>query len=320
MPDFLNQASVLSLRCFVAVVNANSFSTAARQLRMAPSSVTKHLQLLERATGAALVHRTTRRISVTDAGEAFYARCVDILEQLEGAVAGIAGEQAAGGHLRVTAPPSFASAVLAPGLPRFLEQHPGATVDLVVSSDVPDLVRERVDLAIFIGDELPTKQAQVVLAEGPQVLCASPAYLKAHGTPLSLADLEQHRCLCPRFSEVAETWHLRSGKEWQSMRPNAVLLSDNGDALRSACIAGAGIGNFYRFHVAEGLAKRTLVEVLPQHPLRAKTIYAVLPHRHMIRPLVRGFTAFLREEVEGALGATAKLTSQRSGRKARTAS
>lgn len=304
MPDFLNQASVLSLRCFVAVVNANSFSSAARQLRMAPSSVTKHLQLLERATGAALVHRTTRRISVTDAGEAFYARCVDILEQLEGAVAGIAGEQAAGGHLRVTAPPSFASSVVAPGLARFLERHPGATVDLCVNSDIPDLVRERVDVAIFIGEELPTKQAQLMLAESTQVLCASPEYLQAHGTPQSLNDLERHRCLCPRFSEVAETWHLRLGNAWKAVRPDAVLLSDNGDALRGACLAGAGIGNFYRFHVTEDLVRGKLVEVLPQHPLRAKTIYAILPHRHMIRPLVRGFVAFLHEEIQAMLRAT----------------
>jgi len=301
MPDYLNQASVLSLRCFVAVVNANSFTAAARQLRMAPSSVTKHLQLLERATGAALVHRTTRRITVTDAGEAFYGRCVDILEQLEGAVAGIAGQQAAGGHLRVTAPPSFASAVVAPGLPRFYELHPRATVDLVVNSDVPDLVRERVDVAIFIGEELPTKQAQVMLAESPQVLCASPNYLQVRGTPQSVDDLEHHRCLCPRFSEVAETWHFQVGSDLKAVRPNAVLLSDNGDALRSACRSVAGIGNFYRFHVGKDLARGTLVEVLPRFPLRSKTIYAVLPHRNLIRPLVRAFTAFLREEVQAIL-------------------
>jgi DNA-binding transcriptional LysR family regulator len=318
MPDFLNQASVLSLRCFVAVVDAHSFSSAARQLRMAPSSVTKHLQLLERATGAALVHRTTRRISVTDAGEAFYARCVDILEQLEGAIAGIAGEQAAGGHLRVTAPPSFASAVVAPGLTRFLERHPGATVDLCVNSDIPDLVRERVDVAIYIGEELPTKQAQMMLAESAQVLCASPAYLQSHGTPQSLGDLERHRCLCPRFSEVAETWHLRAGNAWKPVRPDAVLLSDNGDALRGACLSGAGIGNFYRFHVAQDLARGTLVEVLPQHPLRAKTIYAILPHRHMIRPLARGFTAFLREEVQAMLESTKASPAQSVRKRVRT--
>jgi len=304
MPDFLNQASVLSLRCFVAVVDAHSFSSAARQLRMAPSSVTKHLQLLERATGAALVHRTTRRISVTDAGEAFYARCVDILEQLEGAIAGIAGEQAAGGHLRVTAPPSFASSVVAPGLARFLKRHPGATVDLCVNSDIPDLVRERVDVAIYIGEELPTKQAQLELAETSQVLCASPAYLRTQGAPQTVKDLERHNCLCPRFSEVAETWHLRVGNAWKPVRPDAVLLSDNGDALRGACLAGVGIGNFYRFHVADDLARGTLIEVLPQHPLRPKTIYAILPHRHMVRPLVRGFTAFLVDEVQAALKAT----------------
>lgn len=323
MPDLLNQASVLSLRCFVAVVDSNSFSSAARQLRMAPSSVTKQVQLLERATAAALVHRTTRRISVTDAGEAFYARCVDILEQLEGAIAGISGEQAAGGHLRVTAPPSFASAVVAPGLTRFLDRHPHATVDLCVNSDIPDLVRERVDVAIFIGEELPTKQAQIALAESPQVLCASPDYLRSHGTPQSLNDLGRHRCLCPRFSEVAETWHLRVGNAWKAVRPDAALLSDNGDALRGACLSGAGIGNFYRFHVAEDLAHGRLVEVLPQHPLRPKTIHAILPHRHMIRPLVRGFIAFLQEEVRIVLKPTessaVRVARTRSRKRTRTA-
>jgi len=301
MPNLLNQASVLSLRCFVAVVDAHSFSVAARQLRMAPSSVTKHVQLLERATGAALVHRTTRRISVTEAGEAFYARCVDILEQLEGAVAGIAGEQAAGGHLRVTAPPSFASTVVAPSMERFLAAHPGVTVDLSVTSATPDLVRERIDVAIFIGDEPATKQARVVLAESAQVLCASPAYLQAHAAPRSPDDLEQQRCLCPRFSDAAETWHLWQGGAWRAVRPNAVLLSDNGEALRRACLAGTGIGNFYRFHVGEDLLRGALVEVLPRYPLRAKTIYAILPHRHMVRPLVRSFTAFLSEEVRTML-------------------
>jgi len=302
MPNLLNQASVLSLRCFVALVDAHSFSVAARQLRMAPSSVTKHVQLLERATGAALVHRTTRRVSVTEAGEAFYARCVDILEQLEGAVAGIAGEQAAGGHLRVTAPPSFASTVVAPSMERFLARHPSATVDLHVTSAVPDLVRERIDVAVFIGDEPQTKQARMVLAESPQVLCASPAYLKTHGLPQSPGDLERQRCLCPRFSEVAETWYLRQRNAWKAVRPNAVLLSDNGEVLRRACLAGTGIGNFYRFHVGEDLARGALVEVLPQHPLRPKTIYAILPHRHMVRPLVRAFTAFLGEEVQIMMG------------------
>ena len=301
MTDLLNQASVLSLRCFVAVVDANSFSVAARQLRMAPSSVTKHVQLLERATGAALVHRTTRRISVTDAGETFYGRCVDILEQLEGAVSGIAGEQKAGGHLRVTAPPSFAATVVAPGLARFFERHPGVSVEPCLKSDIPHLVRERIDVAIFIGEELPTKQARLTLAECPQVLCASPAYLRKHPTLKSLDDLEKHNCLCPRFSEVAETWHLRHGNAWKAVRPNAVLLSDNGEALRRACLEGAGIGNFYRFHVGEDLARGSLIEVLPQHPLRAKAIWAVLPHRHMIRPLVRSFTAFLSEEVRSTV-------------------
>lgn len=293
--DLLNDASVLSLRCFVAVVDTQSFSSAARQLRLSTSSVTKHVQLLERVAGSALLHRTTRRSSITEAGEAFYPQCVDILNQLERAVVGIASAQKAGGHLRVAAPPAFASTVVAPRIAGFLASHPGASLDLIVTATPPDVVKERTDVAIVIDDAPANKQPCIVLAESPRVLCASPAYLAAFGVPASLDELETtHHCLCSRISEVAVPWTLHEQGQWRTVRPNAVLLSDNGEALRRACMAGAGLGVFYRFHVGDDLERGSLVEVLPRHPARTRTIHAMLPHRKMVRPLVQSFTAFLK--------------------------
>src|SRR3954469_11498454 len=115
----LNEASILSLRCFAAVVETQSFSSAARQLRLGPSSVTKHVQLIENAVNVALVHRTTRRVSVTDAGERFYDQWLSILAQLDSGTAVMVAEKELSGHVRVPAPPSFASAALGPSIHAF---------------------------------------------------------------------------------------------------------------------------------------------------------------------------------------------------------
>ena len=164
----LNNASVLSLRCFAAVVETQSFSSAARQLRLAPSSVTKHIQTLENAVNVALVHRTTRRISVTEAGERFYENCLAILAQIESAAAIMVEERALSGHMRVTAPPAFAVTVLGPNLPMFLDEHPGLTVDLIVTSAAPDLIRDRIDVAIMLHSAPESKLTHFFLSGCPR--------------------------------------------------------------------------------------------------------------------------------------------------------
>jgi DNA-binding transcriptional LysR family regulator len=121
--SMLDDASILSLRCFAAVVETQSFSSAARQLRLAPSSVTKHVRLIEKAVNVALLHRTTRRVSVTEAGERFYDQCLAILAQIESAVLEVVAEKELSGHLRVTAPPSVAAAMLGPHIHDFLREY-----------------------------------------------------------------------------------------------------------------------------------------------------------------------------------------------------
>jgi DNA-binding transcriptional LysR family regulator len=299
----LYDASILSLRCFVAVVETQNFSSAARQLRLAASSVTKHVQLLERALEVALFYRTTRRISVTDAGERFYEQCVGILSQIDSATAVVAAEKALTGHLRVTAPPSFAATALGPNIHEFLRQHPGLSVDVIVTSATPDLIRDRIDVAITVQEQPETKLAHVLLASSPRAICAAPAYIARRGMPATPEDLSRHDCVCGRFSDVAETWQLRRDGAWQGVQVASSLLSDSGELLRQACLRGAGIGNFYLFHVRNDLAEGRLVRVLPEYESRPKAIYAVLPHRQIVRPQTKAFVEFARGLAKGALHA-----------------
>ena len=294
----LNSASILSLRCLVAVVETQSFSSAARQLRLAASSVTKHVQLLENALGVALVHRTTRRVSVTDAGERFYEQCVAILAQIDSAAAVAVAERSLGGHLRVNATPSFAATMLGPHLHRFLTDHPELSVDVMVSSATPDLIRDRIDVAITLQEEPESKLTHVLLAESPRAICASPLYVERFGMPRDPKDLDRHECISGRFSELAEAWILRHGRgDWHAVHVRSRLLSDNGDLLRQACLTGAGIGNFYLFHVKADLDAGQLVRVLPGYESKPKNIYAVIPHRQIVRPQTRAFIDFVRQLV-----------------------
>lgn len=294
----LNDASILSLRCFVAVVETTSFSSAARQLRLAASSVTKHVQLLEHALNVALVHRTTRRISVTEAGERFYDQCVGILAQVDSAAAVMVTERELTGHLRVTAPPSFAAVVLAPHIHEFLADHRGLSVDVIVTSATPDLIRDRIDVAIALQEEPVSKLAHVPLAASPRALCAAPAYARRCGLPERPEDIARHECLSSRFSELAEVWLVRRrgdvGADWQPVQFRSRLLSDNGDLLRQACITGAGIGNFYDFHVRADIEAGLLLRVLPDYEVRPRHIYAVIPHRQIVRPQTKCFIEFVR--------------------------
>lgn len=291
----LNDASIMALRCFVAVVQTQSFSSAARQLRLAPSSVTKHVKTLEAALGSALVHRTTRLVSVTDAGESFYERCVNILNEIDSAAAMIASERQLSGHLRVVAPPSFAASILGPNLHLFLADHPGMSVDVIVTSATPNLIRDRVDVAIALDSDPKSKLAHILLAQCERVLCASPGYIEAHGSPKSPEDLQRYDCIASRFSDLAEDWVLRRRTGWEAINVRSRLLSDNGELLRQACLRGAGIGNFYRFHVDGDLRSGDLAPVLAEFEVKPKNIYAVLPHRQIIRPQARAFVDFARQ-------------------------
>jgi DNA-binding transcriptional LysR family regulator len=292
--QILNHVSMLSLRCFVAVVETQSFTSAARQLRVAPSSVTKHVQLIETAFDVALVHRTTRRISVTEAGERFYEQCLSILSQIDSASAAIGAERTLSGHLRVTAPPSFVAAFLGPHLPAFMREHPAISIDVNVNSATEDLIRNRIDVAITLRREPQSKLTHFWLASCPLSLCASPDYLARHGTPRKPDDLMRHACLSGRHSDLAEGWTLGRDGAWQVINPPYRLLSDNGDLLRQGALGGAGIGAFYDFHVGDDLRAGRLMRVLPNFALTPRNAFAIIPHKTIVRPQAKAFIDFVQ--------------------------
>lgn len=297
--SLLNDVRVISLRCFAAVVETRSFSSAARQLRISPSSVTKHIHALESSLGVALVHRTTRQVSVTEAGEHLYRSCQAVLVQIDNAAGPLAGDHRLEGHLRMVAPPAFAVTILGPQIPGFLAQHPRLTLDVFVSSSTPDLIRERLDLAITLREDLESKQPHFQLGPIARVLCASPSYVALRGLPTRIEDLQQHDVVASRFTQRADVWELKAGTRFRTAKIRPRLLSDNGELQRQACLNGAGIGAFYEFHVRKDLAAGRLVRLLPQHETRPHNLYVSLPHREIVRPQARAFIEFLRGLVEG---------------------
>lgn len=289
----LDAAGILSLRIFVAVAEARSFSAAARQLRLSPSAVTNHVLNLEGMLGVALFHRTTRRVTITAAGELFYEQTQAILNHIDDALQKLVPSSDPTGHIRVIAPPAFAVRIIGPNLGRFLNEHPGVSVDVIVSSATPDIIADRIDVAFLLRQEIDSKAPHQILSSSPRVFCATPDYLERHGTPQTPRDLLDHRCLSNMVASTAEPWAVMEGKEIQQIHVKGPLLSDNGSLIRSVCLAGSGIGNFYRFHVGDDLRNGDLVEVLREYQPNSNKIFVLTPHRRMIRPLVQIFIDFV---------------------------
>ncbi|WP_188052299.1 LysR family transcriptional regulator [Aureimonas fodinaquatilis] len=277
----LDETPLSALRIFRAVVDAEGYSAAARHMKVSVSSVSKTVSALERALGAALLFRTTRKVSVTEAGLRFYEHCLTILKEVDS----VAVAQADGmrGHLRISAPPSVASELLGPGLRSFLAAHPHLKVDLFVTSALPDIVKDRIDVALVLRGWPEVKMANRLVARLSRVLCASPGYLEEKGAPATASDLLQHTCLVSLIGGKADPWVLGRGGRRTAVPIDPVLSCDNGDMLRSACVAGMGIANLYEFYARRDLVSGTLVRVLPQDQQDPVGLYAILPHREIVR-------------------------------------
>jgi DNA-binding transcriptional LysR family regulator len=197
------------MKVFCAVVEAESFTGAAARLEMARSMVTKHVGALEEHLGARLLNRTTRRVSRTEAGHAYYERCRELLAELEEMDAAVHRlDERPRGLLKVSAPVSFGVRHLAPAVAGFMALHPELRIDLQVNDRVVDLLEEGFDLAIRIGRLADSSLVARPLATTRMLLCASPAYLERHGAPAAPADLAQHRCLAYSLQSTRHEWQL----------------------------------------------------------------------------------------------------------------
>ncbi|MBU4611862.1 LysR family transcriptional regulator [Achromobacter sp. GG226] len=285
------------LETVVAVATLGSLSAAARAEGVAPALIGRRIDALEARLGVKLLMRTTRRITLTPEGENFIDEARNILRELEDAEAMVAqGGATPTGHLRLTAPAGFGRRHVAPLLPGFLAAYPGVSASLDLTDRLTDLVRERYDCAVRVGDVVDANLVAIHLAENRRVVVASPTYLATHGTPRAPADLLQHNCLTlGAGSSQHRGWLFRQAGENVVQRVNGNLSCSDGAALLDWALAGLGLAWRSLWEVRQALADGELVTVLDDVAAPPNAIHALLPQRKHLPLRVRVFVDYLRQ-------------------------
>ena len=284
---------------FIQVIDAGSFTAAADKLELSKSVISKYVTRLEAQLGVRLLNRTTRRLHLTEAGRLFYTRCQAGLEEIEAAELEVTElQKAPRGTLRMNTPMSFGILHIAPALKDFQLRCPDVTIDMNLEDRQIKLVEEGYDLAIRIA-ELPDSSL-VARRLGPcrHVICASPAYLKQHGTPRTPDDLKLHRALTYGYHDSPREWKmLNNSGQYNSVQINSVMHMNNSLALREAALAGAGLLLCPTFVVGPDIRRGDLKPVLTQYKLLEVSIYAIYPQRQYLSPKVKAFLEFLAERI-----------------------
>ena len=286
------------MQAFVAVVDRGSLSAAAEQLEVSAVMVGKYLQQLESHVGARLLQRNTRRQSLTDAGRNYLAGCRAVLEQVQQAEASVEGlQRQPQGVLRISAPVTWGSCVLAPLVARYLAAHPRVSVELDLSNRRVDLIEEQFDAVVRMGALGSAEWVARPLPPYAMQICASPAYLKRRGTPQHPSDLGSHDCLTHLAWRGGHGWRLRGCPE-QDWSEHSRLLCNDGDGLRRAALAGAGLVLQPAVLLAEDVAAGRLVPVLADFLPEPRPLHLVyLPDRRP-RPKLSSFVEFLLAAVD----------------------
>ncbi|WBS05427.1 LysR family transcriptional regulator [Pseudoduganella sp. SL102] len=283
------------VEAFSAVVEQGGFARAATVLDMTPSSVSRLVKALEGELGVRLLNRTTRAMSLTEAGQRFHADSAAALAQLHGACER-AAQQAAEpqGTLRVSAPVAFGRSHVVPHLAAFLGRFPQVRLDLLITDRLVDIVAERVHVAIRIGRLDDSTLVARKLLPNRRILAASPDYLARRGTPAGVAELEAHECLVSTVNHDGEVWKLQGAGGERAVRPRGRVRSDNGDAVHRLAVDGMGICFRSAVSLEEDLRAGRLVQVLPGWTGKESGVYAMAPSRPM-GPAARALTDFLVE-------------------------
>jgi DNA-binding transcriptional LysR family regulator len=289
---------------FARVVEEESFSSAARRLGVSKATVSKEVARLEDHLGVRLLNRTTRRLSLTDVGQAFYERCARIVEEAEEAERAVTTWQSAPrGLLRVSAPVSFGRTWVAPHLPRFLAKYPDLKLELSLNDRFVDLIEEGFDVAIRIARLPDSSLIARRLSPSNRAIYAAPAYLKQHGTPAHPRDLTRHNCLTYSLQATGDAWRLDGPGGEVSVRVDGSFRANNGEALVEAACAGLGIVMCPDFLAGDSVASGKLVRILPEWSDHTASVYAVHPHVKHVPIKVRVFVDFLASQCQEATAA-----------------
>jgi DNA-binding transcriptional LysR family regulator len=283
-----------SLTTFVQVVDSGGFSAAGRRLKISTTMVSNHVQALEDRLGARLLHRTTRKVSLTEVGKAYYDRCTQILADLEQAdeFAG-ALQSTPRGTLRVHCMSHIVQFV-APVVAQFLATYPDAKVELMMGETSVDMIDERFDIALRLTPPPDSSLIVRSLATWRHVLCCSQSYAERHGSVQELAELGDRNCFRHLSYPYGDEWRFidRKGAP-ASVRVAGNLISNSGETLRRAALEGVGISLAAGFLVAQDLEQGRLVRLLPQYRPVEFQMNAVYPHRHHLSAKVRSFIDLL---------------------------
>lgn len=283
---------------FVAVAENGSFAAAARKLGVTKSAVSKRVGGLEAHLGAQLFHRSTRSISLTEAGEIYLAHAIQALgsaQEAEDAVAALQGDPV--GHLKVSAPMSFGQLHVAPAIPEFLRLHPGITLELSMDDRFVDLVDSGMDLALRAGTLPDSALIARKLAPIHSMIVAAPAYLARAGEPHHPQDLTDHDCLHYAYSRDPLEWKFIGDDGGIAVRTRGRFRVNNSEALCTTLIAGLGIGRLPTFIAGAHLAAGRLQRVLPNFLMPEQALYAVFPERQHIPAKVRTFVEYFANYV-----------------------
>lgn len=282
------------LKLFVRLATTHNISAAGRELGLSPAVASAHISKLEDSLGVRLLHRTTRKVSLTEEGQAFLPHAEEVLASVEAAKAAVgAGEATPTGTLRVTAPASFGTMHLVPGLKGFLVRYPDLTVDFRFTDAVVDLVEGGFDIAIRNGTLKDSTLVARKLAPDTRILCASPDYLEKHGEPVSPQELNHHQCV---NLIGLETWTFDTPGGYQTIKAKGPFQSDNGMAVRNACVDGLGIAISSTWNIYRHLEQGKLVQILNDYPLTTDVaIWAVYPSSRLVAPKVRAFIDYFSE-------------------------
>jgi DNA-binding transcriptional LysR family regulator len=283
------------LSTFERIVALGSLTAAAAELGLTLAVVSKRLAAFEQRLGVRLIHRSTRRLTVTEEGRLLYVHAVRVMTELSRAREALARQrQEITGLLKLTAPYSLGRRRLVPLLARFSERHPGVRIQLQLSDELLDLIAGGVDIAFRYGALQDSRLVARELVSNRRVLCASPEYLRRHGQPQRLAELQRHRCI---LTSPLTEWRFDCGRRVSPQAVAAHIVCNDGEASQAMALAGMGIVLKSIWDVADDLAGGRLVQILPRHAVSAAPLNVVHVAGHDQVPRVQIFLEFLTEQM-----------------------
>ncbi|WP_370170212.1 MULTISPECIES: LysR family transcriptional regulator [Hyphomonas] len=281
---------------FVAVATCMGFKPAAQMLNVSTSHVSRAVTKLENAIGAPLLYRTTRKVSLTDTGRTVLSQCEALIRARDELFAVVGGNTEPQGELKITCSTSLGERYISPIVRQFCQDYPKVEITLDLSNRLVDLIAEGFDLAIRTGQLEDSRLISSRVARRQFLVCATPAYLAANGTPDRLDDLKSHNCIIGSSS----SWRFRHGGQHETIRPRGNLKCNSGASVLDALLAGAGIGQLPLFYVAPHLESGELVELFADLRPEPEPIWAVYPQARHLQPKVHLLVDRIRAELQAS--------------------